>query len=169
VERVIDFTKGYSFSEYLEKGYEEERDRQRRACSRAVFSPAFEEAARHVNKPLKLAAFAEIYCPDSVVTMTFVHRMAELNPKIELAVFPRSPFEKELEALTGSSRIPTLLFFDEEMNLSGSYVELPKALKEEMRDLDAGEKSALTLDYRRGKYNEVLQAELTEILSLFAS
>jgi len=122
-----------------------------------------------VNKPLKLAAFAEIYCPDSVVTMTFVHRMAELNPKIELAVFPRSPFEKELEALTGSSRIPTLLFFDEEMNLSGSYVELPKALKEEMRDLDAGEKSALTLDYRRGKYNEVLQAELTEILSLFAS
>ena len=49
------------------------------------------------------------------------------------------------------------------MNLAGSYVELPKALKEDMRDLDAGEKSALTLDYRRGKYNDLLQAELTEI------
>ena len=168
MERVIDFTKGYSFDEYLEKGYEEERDRQRRACSRAVFSQAFEDAVRSVNRPLKLAAFAEIYCPDSVVTMSFVRRMTELNPKIELAVFPRSPFEKELEALTGSSRIPTLLFFDDEMLLKGSYVELPKALKEEMRDLDAGERSALTLDYRRGKYNEMIQEELCGLLAHFA-
>jgi len=166
---MIDFSKGFSFTEYLEKGYEEERDRQRRACSRAVFSPAFEEAARLVSKPLKLVAFAEIYCPDSVITMPFVHRMMELNPKIELAVFPRSPYEKELEALTGASRIPSLLFFDDEMNLAGSYVELPRALKEEMRDLDAAEKSLLTLDYRRGKYNGMLQAELTEILTLFSS
>lgn len=154
----------------LKKGTKKKRDGQRRACSRAVFSPAFEDAARNVNKPLKLAAFAEIYCPNSVVTMSFVHRIAELNPKIELAVFPCAPFEKELEALTGSSRIPTLLFFDEEMNLvGGAYVEVPKALKEDMRDLDAGEKSALILDYRRGKYNDMLQAELTEILSPFAS
>ncbi len=166
---MIDFTKGYSFDEYLEKGYEEERDRQRRACSRAEFSPAFEESVRRVNQPLKLAAFAEIYCPDSVVTMSFVRRMKELNSKIELAIFPRSPFEKELEALTGSSRIPTLLFFDDAMILKGSYVELPKALKEEMRDLDAGERSALTLGYRRGKYNEMIQEELCELLAHFVA
>ncbi len=166
---MIDFAKGYSFEEYLEKGYEEERDRQRLACSRTSFSSEFEEAVKRVNRPLKLAAFAEIYCPDSVVTMPFVRRMTESNPLISLAVFPRTPFEKELEVLTGAARIPTLLFFDEEMRLLGSYVELPKALKEEMRDLDAGERSTLTLEYRRGKYNDLLQAELVEILSLFAS
>ncbi len=168
MKNVIDFTKGYSFGEYLEKGYEEERDRQRRACERTVFSDEFEEAVRRVAHTLKLAAFAEIYCPDSVVTMPFVHRMAELNPMIKVTVFPRSPFEKELEALTGTSRIPTLLFFDEEMQLKGKYVELPAALKEEMRDADAGEKSAMTLEYRRGKYNSMLQSELAGILSLFA-
>jgi hypothetical protein len=167
VKNVIDFTQGYSFNEYLEKGYEEERDRQRRACERTVFLNEFEESVRRVAQPLKLAAFAEIYCPDSVVTMPFVHRMAELNPLIEVTVFPRSPFEKELEALAGTARIPTLLFFDEEMRLKGKYVELPTALKQEMRDADAGERSALTLEYRRGKFNDMLQSELAQILSFF--
>ncbi len=35
---MIDFSKGYSLEEYFRKGYEEERDRQKRACERTVFT-----------------------------------------------------------------------------------------------------------------------------------
>lgn len=166
---MIDVAKGYSLNEYFKKGYEEERDRQCRACEKTVFSPEFVEAVVKVNQPMKLAVFAEIYCPDTVVVMPFVKKMADVNPLIVLAVFEREPFEKELEALTGKARIPTLLFFDSAMNLKGKYVELPEALKDEMRDADLEERSLITLDYRRGKYNRLLQEQLIALLSSFST
>ena len=166
---MIDFSKGYSLEEYFRKGYEEERDRQKRACERTVFSPEFEEAVKGVKQPVNLAAFAEIYCPDTVVTMPFVKRAADLNPLIRLAVFEREPLAKELEAFTGAARIPTLLFFDGDMNLRAKYVELPEGLKDEMRDADPGERSAMTLDYRRGKYNGLIQEQFIAILAAFSS
>ena len=164
---MIDFEKGYSLEEYFTKGYEEERDRQRRACERTVYSEAFEDAVKKVKKTVMLAAFAEIYCPDTVVVMPFVKRMTDLNPLVRLGVFERDPYMKEMEAMTGTARIPTLLFFDEEMNLRGKYVELPDGLKDKMKDADPGERSAMGLDYRRGKYNALIQEQLAEILSLF--
>lgn len=164
---MIDFEKGYSLEEYFAKGYEEERDRQRRACERAVYSEAFEEAVKKVKEPVRLAAFAEIYCPDTVVVMPFVKRVADLNPLVRLAVFERDPYMKEMETLTGTARIPTLLFFDGEMNLMAKYVELPDGLKDKMKDADPAEKSTMSLDYRRGKYNSLIQEELASALSLF--
>lgn len=162
---MLDFSKGYSFEEYLEKGYAEERDRQVRACSRTRFSQSFEGLVRSVKRTLCLAAFAEVYCPDSVVFMPFARRMTELSKAIGLTVFPRTSNEKLLEELTGVARVPTLLFCGKEGIPSGSYVELPRVLREEMRDLDAEERSALVIDYRRGRYNEMIEAELSELLS----
>ena len=122
-----------------------------------------------MKQPVNLAAFAEIYCPDTVVAMPFVKRTADLNPLIRLAVFERDPWVKELEAFTGAARIPTLHFFDEDMNLRGKYVELPDGLKDEMRDADQGERSTMTLEYRRGKYNGLIQEQFISILAAFSS
>jgi hypothetical protein len=91
--------------------------------------------------------------------------MTELSKAIGLTVFPRTSNEKLLEELTGVARVPTLLFCGKEGIPSGSYVELPRVLREEMRDLDAEERSALVIDYRRGRYNEMIEAELSELLS----
>ena len=164
---MIDFSSGYSIEEYFHKGYEEERDRQKRACDKAVFSPEFEEAALRVNEPVLLAAFAEIYCPDTVVAMPFLKRAADLNPLIRLAVFEREPFRKELEAATGVAKIPTLLFFDEGMGIRGKFVEHPDELKQMMDDADPGERSCMNIDYRRGKYNGLIQRQITAILAAF--
>lgn len=165
---MIDFSKGYSIDEYFLKGYEEERDRQKRACERTVFSPEFEEAAARVNETVFLAAFAEIYCPDTVVAMPFVKRAADLNPLIRLVIFEREPLRKELESMAGEAKIPTLLFFDEEMNLRGKFVELPDELKEMMGDADPGERSSMKIDYRRGRYNNLIQKQLAALLGAFS-
>lgn len=165
---MIDFSKGYSLDEYFQKGYEEERDRQKRACERTHCSPEFEAAVKAVAKPVLLAAFTEIYCPDSVVTMPFVKRAVDLNSLIRLAVFERDPFRRELEALSGAVKIPTLIFFDEAMDVKGKYVELPDRLREELEDADPDERSAMTLEYRRGKYNHVIQEHFISVLREFS-
>lgn len=161
---MIDFVQGCSYGEYLLGGYEEERDRQLKAQEHTVYAPAFEDAARRVNRSVKVAAFAEIYCPDTVVAMPFIRRMTELNPRIEVFIFERTPYEDILQEYTGTARIPTLLFFSEEGKLLGSYVEHPAALKREMED-DPENKNARVVDLRRGKYNEMIQEELTALLA----
>ena len=165
---IIDFSKGYSLDEYFQKGYEEERDRQKRACERTVYSPEFEAAVKAVTKPVLLAAFTEIYCPDSVVTMPFVKRAVDRNSRIRLAIFERDPFRKELEALSGAIKIPTFIFFDEAMNVKGKYVETPERFQEEFNDADPDERSAMTLEYRRGKYNHLIQEHFISILREFS-
>ncbi len=164
---MIDFAQGCSYDEYLQKGYEEERERQQKAGEHTVFTPEFEAACRGVSRRLKLAVFAEIYCPDTVVTMPFVCRMAELNPLVEISIFERSPFETVLKEYSGTARIPTLLFFDENGSLLGSYVELPADLKTGI-EKDPSRQKALVLDLRRGKYNDLIQKELAALLSSFA-
>lgn len=164
---MLDFAEGHSFQSYLEKGYEEERERQLRAMESTETYPGFENAVRRVRHPLRIAAFAEIYCPDSVVTMPFVKKMEELNPLIAVSIFPKEQYEKILEEYTGTVRIPTLLFFDGDMHLRGSYVEMPKALKTAMKDADAPCLKSLVLAYRQGKYNHLVQDELISILLAF--
>lgn len=164
---MIDWSQGYSYEEYVAKGYGEEQDRQRRVDGRTSFSEGFLSAVRAVKRPVRLIAFAEVYCPDSVVAMPFVKKMSELNDRIHLAILPRDPYVKELEAAMGVARIPTFLFFDEDGTIRGRYVELPKELKERMRDGDADEKSTLVLGYRKGKYNGLIEKELMECLASF--
>jgi hypothetical protein len=165
---MLDFSKGYSVEEYFLKGYEEERDRQKRACDRAVFLPGFDEAVRAVTEPVFLAAFAEIYCPDTVTAMPFVKRAADLNPLVRLAVFERDPFAAELEAATGAKKIPTFLFYDSEMKVRGRFVELPDELIELMGDADPDERSCMNINYRRGRYNDLIQKQIMAILAAFS-
>ncbi|NLK18576.1 MAG: hypothetical protein GX310_02145 [Synergistaceae bacterium] len=164
---MIDFSSGYSIEEYFHKGYEEERDRQKKACDRTLFSPEFEEKALSVKKPLLLAAFAEIYCPDTVVVMPFLKRAADLNPLIRLSVFEREPFRKELEAATGTAKIPTLLFFDENLTIKAKFVEHPDGLKQMMDDADSDERSRMSIDYRRGRYNDLIEKQIADMLAVF--
>lgn len=164
---VIDWSQGYSYEEYVAKGYREEQDRQRRVDGRTSFSEAFLSVVRAVKRPVHLIAFAEVYCPDSVVAMPFVKKMTELNDGIHLAVLPREPYVKELEAATGVARIPTFLFLDEEGTVRGKYVELPNELRERIRESDSEEKSMVILEYRRGKHNALIEKDLMACLASF--
>ena len=134
---------------------------------RTIFSEAFLSAVRAVEKPVRLIAFAEVYCPDSVVAMPFVKKMAELNDRIHLAILPREHHVEELEAATGVARIPTFLFLDEEGDVRGKNVELPEELRQRIRESDSEERSMVVLEYRRGKHNALIEKDLIACLASF--
>ena len=77
---------------------------------------------------------------------------------------PRTGFEDFLEEAVGSKSIPTIITFDEDMNPKGAYVETPKELQEKMTGLPQEERKLIYNDYRNGKYNDLIEKNLLDII-----
>lgn len=161
---MMDLTKGSTFEQYLEQSKIKYGDIQLTAYNSTNLSSATKESLQTLATPVNVAIFSEGYCPDCIVTLPFIKRMAEENKNINLYVFPKTGYESFLEECTGDKRIPTIITFDKEMNPKGAYVELPKKLVEKMIPLKIEEKKALVNDYRQGEYNAIIEEELLEIL-----
>ena len=161
---MINLSKGLTFQEYMEKSKLEYGDIQLITYNSTTLSSGTKESLQNLTSIVNVAVFSEGYCPDCIVTLPFIKRMAEENKNINLYCFPKSGYENFLEEYTGDARIPTIITFDEQMNPKGAYVEFPKKLLEKMISLKIEEKKNLVNDYRLGKYNSIIEQELLDIL-----
>jgi len=123
---MINLLKGFTFEEYLEKSKLEYGDIQLITYNSTTLSSVTKDSLQNLTSVVSVAVFSEGYCPDCIVTLPFIKRMAEENKNINLYFFPKSGYEDFLEEYTGTTRIPTIITFDGEMNPKGAYVELPK-------------------------------------------
>jgi hypothetical protein len=161
---MIDLSKGIAFEEYMEQSKLKYGDIQLITYNSTNLNSDTKGALQNLNSTVNVAVFSEGYCPDCIVTLPFIKRMAEENKNINLYCFPKTGYEDFLEECTGEARIPTIITFDKEMNPKGAYVEFPKKLLEDMTPLKLEEKKILINDYRQGKYNSIIQEELVYIL-----
>lgn len=161
---MINLSNGLTFEEYLEKSKIKYGDKQLTTYNSTNLSPETRDSLQNLTSTVNVAVFSEGYCPDCIVTLPFIKRMAEENKNVNLYCFPKSGYEDFLEECTGEARIPTIITFDKEMNPKGAYVEFPKKLLEEMASLKLEEKKDLVNDYRQGKYNSIIEEELLGIL-----
>ncbi len=161
---MIDLTKSSTFEEYLDQSKLHYGDVQLTAYNSTHLSLSTKESLGSLTSTINVAVFSEGYCPDCIVTLPFIKRMAEENKNINLYCFPKEGYEKFLEEYTGDARIPTIITFDSEMNPKGAYIEFPKKLLDKMIPLKIEEKKNLVNDYRQGKYNSIIEQELLEIL-----
>lgn len=161
---MINLSNGVTFEEYLEKSELKYGDVQLTAYNSTTLSCGTKESLENLTSTVNVAVFSEGYCPDCVVTLPFIKRMAEENKNINMYCFPKTGYEDFLEEYTGETRIPTIITFDEEMNPKGAYVEFPKQLLGKMALLKIEEKKNLVNDYRQGKYNTLIEEEILDIL-----
>lgn len=161
---MINLSNGITFEEYLEKSKLQYGDIQLTTYNSTNLSSDTKESLQNLTSTVNVAVFSEGYCPDCIITLPFIKRMAEENKNINLYCFPKTGYENFLEDCTGESRIPTIITFDEEMNPKGAYVEFPKKLLEKMIPLKIEEKKNLVNDYRQGRYNSIIEEELLDIL-----
>jgi len=161
---MINLSNGITFEKYLEKSKLEYGDIQLTTYNSTNLSSDTKESLQNLTSIVNVAVFSEGYCPDCIITLPFIKRMAEQNKNINLYCFPKTGYENFLEDCTGDSRIPTIITFDKEMNPKGAYVEFPKKLLEKMIPLKIEEKKNLINDYRQGQYNSIIEEELLDIL-----
>lgn len=161
---MINLSEGITFETYLEQSILKYGQVQLTAYNSTNISSITKESLKSLTSTVNVAVFSEGYCPDCIVTLPFIKRMAEENKNINLYCFPKTGYENFLEEFTGDARIPTIITFDNEMNPKGAYVEFPKKLINKMAPLKIEEKKNLINDYRLRKYNSFIEKELLDIL-----
>jgi hypothetical protein len=162
---MFDLSKAYTFEEYVNNSTEEKRKIQMEALKKTILSDNAKKKISEINREINMVVFSETYCPDCVVTLPFIKRIEELNSKIKMYIMPLKGNEAVLDEYVGEKRIPTVMVFDSKMEPLGVYIEIPAALKEKMSGLSEDEIRSVIADYRQGKYNELIEAELLDIIT----
>lgn len=161
---MLDFTKSLTFEEYLEKQKDKYGDVQNKAYDKTQLSEDTKSNIKNLNETIHVAVFSEGFCPDCIVTIPFLERLKEENDKLKVHFFPRSGFEDFLNEAVGDTRIPTVITFDSSMTPKGAYVEMPKELIDKMHNLSMEERKSLIDEYRAGKYNDLIEKNLLDII-----
>lgn len=161
---MLDFTKSLTFEDYLEKQQEKYGDVQNKAYANTSLSDSTKNNILNLNETIHVAVFSEGFCPDCIVTIPFIQRLKEENSNLKVHIFPRTGFEDFLTEAVGDSRIPTVITFDSSMAPKGAYVEMPKELSSKMASLTMDEKKSLISEYRSGKYNDLIEKNLLDII-----
>jgi thiol-disulfide isomerase/thioredoxin len=161
---MIDLSNALDFEGYLNKNNEEEREKLIEAYEKTQLSIEAVNAVRAINKKVNIVVFSEGYCPDCIVTLPFIKRMQNLNENLKVYYFGMKGNKELLEEYTGTSRIPTVMTFTEDMDPKGAYIEVPKVIAEKMARVSSDKQKELVHEYRQGKYSELIEAELLEII-----
>lgn len=92
-------------------------DKLRRNYEAFTLTPPERSAIARINKPLRLLAIVEEWCPDVITTLPVMARIAEANPAIQLHILYRPDHDKLanafLEPVSNRSHIPTYVLIDE--------------------------------------------------------
>ncbi len=161
---MIDISKGMDFQGYLDKNNEEEKEKLIQAYEKTELTKEAVDAVKAIDKKVNIVVFSEGYCPDCIVTLPFVKRMQNLNENLKVYYFGMNGNKEMLEEYTGTSRIPTIMTFTEDMEPKGAYIEVPKVIAEKMAKMPSEKQRELVLEYRQGKYNSLIEQELLEII-----
>lgn len=141
----------------LDKHHEE-------AYKNTVLSDEAKNKIKALGDEVLVLAFTEGFCPDCTVSIPFVKRLKEENDKISVNVLPRTGNEAFLEENLGEARIPTIMVFSKDLTPKGVYLEFPEKLKNNIAIVSMDEKKSLIKEYREGKYNNLIEEELLNLI-----
>ena len=161
---MLDFSKSLNFQEYLEKQHDKHGNIQDKTYDETELSVNAKEEIKKLNKTIHAAIFTEGFCPDCIVTIPFLQKLAEENSNLKLHFFPRTGFEAFLEEAVGCQNIPTVITFTEATEPKGAYIEMPEELREKMPIISNEERKVLVAEYRAGKYNDLIVKGVLNII-----
>ncbi len=159
------FNKGISFREFLEEGKEEHREKTLNIFKNINFENSFIERIKSINKKVNVLMVAEIWCPDCMINVPIVGKMEELNNNINISIVDiennREFFSKY--QVEGSIKIPTFVFFDEDFNETGHFIERPSLVREVYGKNNQAE---VILTMKKYRNSEFIEETLKEILNI---
>lgn len=139
------------------------------------FSDEVNAQIKAIDKKLKFVVLTESWCGDAAPSMPVMHKMAALNPNIDMKVVLR---DENLELMdrfltNGARSIPKLILVDQEkQKVLGKWGPRPKPATQMVQDYKA-EHGKLTAEFRQDLqvwYNknkgEAILNELLELLAL---
>lgn len=161
---MINLSDALDFQGYLGKNKDDEREKLILAYEKTQLSKETVDAVKAIDTKVNIVVFSEGYCPDCIVTLPFVKRMQDINENLKVYYYGMQGNKELLEEYTGTSRIPTVMTFTEDMEPKGAYIEVPKIISEKMARVPSEKQKELVQEYRQGKYNDLIEQELLDII-----
>lgn len=150
-----------TYDEYIENATVEQKMIIDKINKKNNLSTDVIEKIKNIKKSVNLLIFAESYCKDCAVILSFLTKMSEINKNIDIKILPRKGNEDILKEYSKEQKIPTIINLDnDEKNI---FSEFPSIAKEEITN-NANEKSNIISEFRNGKYNDYVQNEILQIL-----
>ncbi|MDI3310120.1 MAG: thioredoxin family protein [Thermoanaerobacterium sp.] len=153
------FDSGISFNEFIKS--DENKNSE-------IFKNRFEtvnidENIKNIKSRISsVLSFAESWCPDCQVSVPIMAKICALLG-IDFRILKREGHEEDMMAFCGDgkAKIPTFVFFDNDFNVAGIWIERPKIIKE----LVAKGDNSFRIGYVNGEYDKEIVDELLEKIS----
>ena len=165
------FNEGISFEAFLKEGEDSYREKAIEILNDTNFNEEITNRIKSIDKKINILALAEIWCPDCVVNVPVLQKFNEINKNINFSIIKREGKEDYFSkyAIEDKVKIPTFIFFDEEFNEIGYFVERPSIVKNIYDKKDQVEIIITTKKYRNGQYTEETAKDILDILGYWVN
>ncbi|QXM07261.1 thioredoxin family protein [Crassaminicella indica] len=159
------FKKGLSFMEFVNKDKDTYKERTLEVYNSIELDEALQADIKKINHLVNVLVFAEIWCPDCMINVPALQKMAELNSNFVISIVSREGNEAFMDnyKVNGKTKIPTFIIMDKDFNTLGTFIEQPQILK----DIEEkGKQVEVIVAKRKYKKGEYIVETIKEILNM---
>jgi thiol-disulfide isomerase/thioredoxin len=148
------FKGGSTFLEFVNKDKDTYKEKTLENYHRMEVNQELENKVKEIQEIVHILVFGEIWCPDCMINVPALQKMADMNDKIIVRIVSREGNEAYMTnySLNGKPRIPTFIVMNHEFQVKGVFVEQPQALKDIVVKGNQAEIIVARRKYQKGEY-----------------
>jgi len=160
------FLTGMSFEEFVNTDTSTYKEKTLEIYDFINFDDEYIEKIKSINKVVNVLVCAEMWCPDCMINVPVLEKMRKLNSNINISIVKKEGNESFFSKYTqgGVIKIPTFVFYDENFNELGCFVEHPKKVTEVISKGNQPNIIVTMRKYRKGEYAQETLKDILEII-----
>jgi len=152
---VLDlFNKGVSFLEFVNQDKDTYKEKTLDIYSGIIISEELITEIKAVDSIINVLVFAEIWCPDCMINVPVLQKIADINHNFKISIISRENHEEYMNdyKVNGKCKIPTFVFMNEKFEELGVFIEQPQVVKTIEAKGKQVEIIVAKRKYRKGEY-----------------
>ena len=160
------FQKGITFIEFVNQDKDAYKEKTLEIYSQITVDETLQKAIESIGRPIYVLVFAEIWCPDCMINVPALQKIAEYNNEFSLRIVSREGNEAYMQnyRINGKPKIPTFIFMEEDFTEIGAFIEQPQVIKGIEAKGNQVEIIVAKRKYRKGEYISETIKEILEII-----
>ncbi|MBB6217352.1 hypothetical protein HNQ80_003471 [Anaerosolibacter carboniphilus] len=160
------FETGSTFHEFVNRDKDTYKEKTLENYHQIELDKGLENEIKEIDEIVNILVFAEIWCPDCMINVPALQKMADINDKIIIRIVSREGNETHMAnySLNGKPRIPTCIVMNQGFQEKGAFVEQPQALKDIVAKGNQAEIIVARRKYQKGEYTRDTIKETLDII-----
>ncbi|HLR36035.1 MAG TPA: thioredoxin family protein [Tissierellales bacterium] len=159
------FKSGTSFEEFVNLDKDSYKEKTLYIYNNININDEFMYRIKNIKK-VNVLICAEMWCPDCMINVPVVEKMRQVNNNINISIVEKGDNEDYFSKYVPREivKIPTFIFFDDEFNEIGSFVERPNYVKEVQSSDNQPLKIVTMRKYKNGEYTSETLKDILKIV-----